>query len=477
MTPDVTSADAVIAAIEPQLAPPEVQARDVVLVTGPSLAGSAGMAAALRDRMPERTFVEADELGQGEAPAAVVFVVSAVAPLTESDCILLDSVTENTDLVIGVVSKIDTHRDWRDVLAADRAVLAARSPRYARSTWVGAAAAPDLGEPRVDELVNLLRRRLVDPQLWPRNRLRAWETRLESAIDRHRCEGDGLDRRARVAALQQARDDVVRDRRQSKSERTTALRSGLQQARVQFGFFVRNRCTSVRTELADDVSQLRRGKLRGFEPQVRERVTALIAEVEDRVTGGLADMAAQLDLPAPPASAAPVAPVIAASPLKSRRLERQSTVVLGAGFGLGVSLAVTRLLAGMQIAGLVVGGLVGLALTMWVVGLRGLLHDRAVLDRWVAEVTSAARAGLEERVTTRIVAAESALTSQWAVRDEHEALLAQTRITEIEAELHEHAVQTARAAVVRDRRLPSLQRALDAVRNELDRSNSAEMAI
>ena len=102
---------------------------------------------ALRDRLPEHTFVEADELGPADAPAAVVFMVSAIAPMTESDCALIDFAAKYTDLVVGVVSKIDAHRNWREVLAADRALLAPRAPRYAHVQWVGVAAAPDLGEP------------------------------------------------------------------------------------------------------------------------------------------------------------------------------------------------------------------------------------------------------------------------------------------------------------------------------------------
>ena len=157
MTRDpVAAADAVVAAIDPGLNSPGVESRDVVLVTGPWLAGTTSLIAALRERMPEHTFVEADDLGPGYAPAAVVFVVSAIAPVTESDCTLVDLAARYTDLVIGVVSKIDAHRDWRDVLAADRALLAARAPRYAEVPWVGVAAAPDLGEPNLDELVDLL---------------------------------------------------------------------------------------------------------------------------------------------------------------------------------------------------------------------------------------------------------------------------------------------------------------------------------
>ena len=65
--------------------------------------------------------------------------------------------------------------------------------------------------------------------------------------------------------------------------------------------------------------------------------------------------------------------------------ETQLTMVLGAGFGFGVALAVTRLFTGLApgltVAGFVAGGLVGLLLTVWVVGLRALLQDRAVLVR------------------------------------------------------------------------------------------------
>ena len=247
--PSIAAVDALVARVDPGVSSPGVDSRDVVLVTGPWLAGTTSLIAALRDRISEHTFVEADELGPADAPAAVVFVVSAVAPLTESDCALVDLAANHTDVVVGVVSKTDMHRKWRDVLAADGALLAARAPRYQDVAWVGAAAAPELGEPNLDELVDLLRQRLGHADGTRRNRLRAWETRLQTLIARHQAEGAGSDREARVAALRQRRDDILRERRQSKSERTIALRSQIQQARVQLAYFARNRCTSVRAAL------------------------------------------------------------------------------------------------------------------------------------------------------------------------------------------------------------------------------------
>lgn len=71
---------------------------------GPGLAGVSGVRAALAERLPQRRFVETAELGPGDAPVAVVFVVSAATALTESDCVLLDTAAEHTDAVVAVVS-------------------------------------------------------------------------------------------------------------------------------------------------------------------------------------------------------------------------------------------------------------------------------------------------------------------------------------------------------------------------------------
>jgi hypothetical protein len=467
----ISAVDALVAAVDPGLSSPGVESRDVVLVTGPWLAGSTGLIAALRDRLPDHEFVETEQVAPADAPAAVVFVVSAVAPITESDCALIDFAAQHTDLVIGVVSKIDVHRGWRDVLAENRTRLGAHSARYQGVPWVGVAATPDLGEPDIDKLVDVLAPRLDDMDIMRRNRLRAWESRLQTVISRYDKDGAGEDRRARVAALRDRRDGVLRERRMSKSERTIALRSQIQQARVQLAYFARNRCTSVRSELQEDASGMTRRKLPEFETYVGTRVAEVVGEVDDGITKHLSDVTTELGLtaPEPPPPAPP--PDVPPPPLKSRRLETRLMMVLGAGFGLGVALGVSRLFAGLApgltIAGMVAGGVIGLLLTVWVVGMRGLLSDRAVLDRWIGEVTATVQAVVEERVATRVLAAEADLTADAARRDEADAEAAAAQVAEIDAELREHSVATARAAALRDRRLPPLQKALDIVRAEL----------
>jgi hypothetical protein len=478
----VAAVDALVTAIGPRLGAPVIQRRDVVLVTGPWLAGVSGVVAALRDQLPWHVFIESTDLTAGEAPTAVVFVVSAAAALTESDSALLDAATADTDVVIGVVSKIDIHRNWRDVLATDREALAAHAPRYRHVPWVGAAAIPERGEPRVDALIAAVREQLGDGDVARRNRLRAWECRLQTVAERYDRDADSAGRRARVEALRAQRSSVLRQRRLAKSERTIALRSQTQQARVQLSYFARNRCASVRSELQEDATGVTRRKLPEFEAYARGRIEEVAAEVDKGTTVHLADVAQALglaaDLPAAP-GALPAHPriEIPAPPLKSRRLETRLMMLVGAGFGLGVALTLSRLLAelapGLTVAGAVACVAIGLAVAVWVVGTRGLLRDRAVLDRWAGEATGALRSAVEQLVATRVLTAESSLSAALSEQDEAESARVSQQVSVIDTELREHAVVGARAAALRGREMPTVQAALDAVRAELSESAQA----
>ena len=468
----VAEVDAIVAAIGPQLDAPNIERVDAVMVAGPWLAGVTSVVAALSERLPKRKFVESAGLEAGEAPAVVVFVVSAAATLTESDCALLDASAAETDAVIGVVSKIDVHGNWEEVLAADREVLASHATRYRDVPWIGVAAAPESGEPRVDDLVAAVSDKLGDKDLPRRNRLRAWNSRLQTIAGRYDRDADGVGRRARVEVLRDQRSAILRQRRLSKSERTIALRSQTQQARVQLSYFARNRCASVRSELQEDAASLTKAKLPEFESYAGARLNEVITEVDDGTTTHLADVAQGLDLtvdlPAP--STLPTIEVPAPQ-LKSRKLETRLMMLVGAGFGLGVALTLSRLLAdltpGLTVAGAVACAAVGLALTVWVVGTRGLLRDRALLDRWVGEATAQLQSAVEQLVATRVLAAESTLTAALAEQDEGESARVAEQVSVIDTELREHSVVGARAAALRGREMPTLQAALDAVRAEL----------
>ena len=276
------------AGVDSTVGEPAIRRRDVLLVTGPPLAGTTGVVAALRDRLAEHTVVEADDLRPGDAPAVVVFVASASAPLTESDCALLDAATAWTDAVVGAVSKIDAHRTWREVLRANRAALAGRTTRYADMPWLGVAAAPDIGAPDLDRLIEALRAVLAAPTLQRRNRLRAWHSHILEL----RCpsEPDGL------AELSERRAALLSRRQLDKSQQTITLRAQTQHARLQLSSFTRNRCAAVRAELQRDAAATTRRRRAVFVGHVRDRLAALAVEVDRAATARLAAAAADLRL-------------------------------------------------------------------------------------------------------------------------------------------------------------------------------------
>lgn len=472
MSEPVAGADALVAAITPRVDWPVPARRDAVVVTGPRLAGVTAVAAALRTRLPDRAVLE--DLADGAAPAAVVFVVSAAAALTESDCALLDTAAARTDVVVGVVTKIDVHRHWPQMLQDAIVTLAAHAPRYRAVSWVAAAAAPELGEPRVDDLVTEVRKQLADSNAGRRNKLRQWEFQLQSAARRYDRDAAAAGRRARMAVIQQQRVTALRQRRLAKSERTIALRTRIGQTRVELAQLVRNRCGSLRGELLDDAAAMTRGRLPEFEAQVRERVEQVIAEVDRGAAERLTDVAHQLGLnPADDGVPAALPDLDVHQPaLQSRRLETQLMMMLAAGFGLGVALTLSRLFAhlaaGFTAAGAAVCAVVGLAVTAWVVSTRGLLHDRAVLERWVSEVIVALRCTVDELVALRVLSADSTWAGALAEWNEAEGTRLAHRVAALDDELREHAAAARRAAALRDQQMPVLRRAMDAVRVELE---------
>ena len=192
------------------------------------------------------------------------------------------------------------------------------------------------------------------------------------------------------------------------------VRRVLAAARLRLLSVVRDESATVRTDLRDAAAEVGVGGSAGFEALVAAealRFHVRLAEEVDRVVD---DAAAGLGLTATPAPPLPDPPDISRTTTSSRRLEGRLVAVLGVGFGSGIALACSRLLAGLvpgsSALGWAAGTAAGLALVVWVVRARGLLHDRALLDRWVVEVAATLRWHGEAVVAERLLTAES----RWA---------------------------------------------------------------
>jgi len=357
----------------------------VVQVVGPPSSGVGGVVSALRARLPEVTVVEADP--PGRAADAVVVVVSAAAPVTRSDWASAERAAARADLVVAVVAKVDAHHGWRDVLAADRALVASWDARHRSTRWVGVAAAPGLGDVRIDELVELLRHEFA---------------RMPMQANR-------------------IRPEPVRRGPDPAETRRVLARTRLRLLRV-----VRDRTSTLRTELREAAAEVGVGGSAGFEAVVRAATLGFHVRLAEEVGREVDAAAADLGLVASPEEPSHEPPEPSLATTSSRRLEGRLVAVLGVGFGLGVAVAASRLLTGLvpgsSAAGWAAGAAAGLALVVWVVRARGVLHDRALLDRWVGEVVATLRWHGEAMVAERLLTAEAQWVAAVRAAPRHEPL-------------------------------------------------------
>lgn len=157
--------------------------------------------------------------------------------------------------------------------------------------------------------------------------------------------------------------------------------------RSQLAARARRTCRDLRAELAIETARLTRRGIGAYEARVRAEVCRVAVEFD----AAIGDVSGPV--------------VEAALPLRRPlRLENRLAALLGAGFGVSVSLTVARVVADLRpqwTGGAAVAcAILGLALTSWVVLARRLITERAAAERWTAEVVAALRGALEERVLT-----------------------------------------------------------------------------
>lgn len=361
-----------------------------VAVAGPPLSGVTSLVSVLACRLPGHRVVDAGMLGRDEGVSLVVFVVSAAAPLTGSDAALLDAAARRTDGVVAAISKVDVHRTWSDTLRVNQAALAAHAPRYRGIRWAAVAGAPEVGVPAVDELVAAVEAELSKADLVGRNALRARCSELAVRVADY--EREDRRRRARIIEL--------RDQQRVRAQ----LRGQLGQARVQLTGQARAACVTLRGEFHERSASTRR--VEAFRVDVHRRAAELCDELDGAVTCRLVDLGARVRAPENAAA-------VDLPPIRPPGPENRLSVLAGLGFGLGSAVTLDRLVGewapgwGSAVGPgcLAAGAMIGL----WVVAMRRTIAMRAALDRWVSEVSVALRASFEERIATRMLAAETAL--------------------------------------------------------------------
>jgi hypothetical protein len=421
---------------------------------------------------------------------ALLFVVDASAPLARPELTFLIEASKRVNVVAFALAKIDAYPGWRTILADNRAVLAARAPRFATAPWFPVSArlaelAATMPGPAAEELtaesrIGDLRHALVELAgrghlLTESNVLRAARSeivRIDADLGRRIAATDtdpagvARARQERVALAARRRTEsrqwsliLNTETQRAKVEATTLLRQyvgALQDdylARIDAGGGERRALPAEVDRALQALSIRLSHDLQARFRQVGERVLAQVF-TDEELAGVLRRLNAQLHH------------ALTAKPRRETGGgEGALVVVSSAGMAMmagryGVLGASALGLAGAGLILPVVGIGLGLGVGAFIVWKRRAMADRAAQRSWLREVLGEARATLSDEILHRFTDLQYALTL--ALDDAIERRLAQldANIAEIDQAMAED--RTSRA-----RRRAALQVRRDALRARL----------
>jgi predicted GTPase len=384
---------------------------------------------------------------------ALLFVVDAGAPLTRGELAFLQRLAEHVETVVFALTKTDLHRGWREVLEANRSLLAQHAPRFAAAEFhpVSArlfeAAFSPAGAPNQDvatllrersgiaELQTALQRHVAGraAMLGEANLLRAVSTALAGLIAKLEAEQRALASaehgEASADVLRERRDELTAERRSSGRSWQLRLRGEIQRARVESLHEVAGQIRHAQAWFRRAIDEADRNTLAQLPYQVDAALQMMSARVGSALAHRLSRVAetalAELFTPeelgavhaefARRGGARPGPPIVLRPP--DRRpggTEDKLLVAMGVSGGLGVGRVAALPLAGLgAAAGLIVlpvSIVLGLGAGWWMARARRHSADRQHLKQWLADVLADARSALDQVVAEQMIDAEQQLS-------------------------------------------------------------------
>lgn len=428
---------------------------------------------------------------------ALLFVVDSSAPLTQGELEFLRRVGERVETVLFALTKTDQYRGWRQVLEADRKLLAEHAPRFADAEFHPVSArmfemadkAPNqqatamLRERSgVIELQTALQQLVVgrSAMLAEANTLRALSTALDETAVALESEQRVLSvGEAEAERLRDRRDELVAERRSSTRGWQVRLRGEIQRARVESSHDVARQVREVQTWFRRAIDAADREQL----TQLPYHVDAALQMASARVSGALATRLSAVadtvlaDLFSPDeltvfraqVARAPQPPVVLRPPeRRPPTAEDKLLVFMGVSGGLGLGRAAALPLAGLGVAALnplvlPVTIALGLGAGWWMARTRKHAADKQHMKQWLSEAIADARGTLDQLVSEQIIEAEQQLSLAL-----DEAL--GRRIEAIEAELREVDKALKLDVVERNRRLQVVNKRLTEIQTYRQRT-------
>ncbi|AGM10581.1 dynamin family protein [Amycolatopsis keratiniphila] len=393
---------------------------------------------------------------------ALLFVVDSSSPFTAQELQFLHDMGERVETVLFALTKTDQFRGWREVLEADRRLLAEHAPRFADAVFhpvsarmfETAAKAPNeqmammLREKAgIAALQGALQEMLVgrSAMLGEANTLRALSSALGELKAKLQAESRALSAgEAEAEQLRQRRDDLTTERRSSTRGWQLKLRAEIQRTRVEVGHETSRQMRDASTHFRQRIDGAKRDELAALPQQVdialqttSQRISMLLSQRLNQVTNvALSELfsAEELDIIRGQFARAGGPPVVLRPPdKKPPTAEDKLLIFMGVSGGLGAGKVAALPLAGVAILNPVILPatiVIGLGAGWWMARTRKHASDKQHMKQWLVEAIADARSTLDQLVAEQLIEAEQQLSMAL-----DEAL--GRRIDAIEAELKE----------------------------------------
>ncbi len=375
--------------------------------------------------------------------SALLMVVDASAPFTRGEADFLATVSQRVESVHFVVTKIDAHRGWREIVDADRALLARFAPRFSDAPFhpvssrlaEAAGAAPDariadvlLQQSGVPELRSVLTVQVAQAsaKLFEANVTRTSLTVLAGALVRLDARRRALTEGAVHAdALRARRAQLVAQRRTPTRGFQVMLRAEIQRARVDLVHETAREVREAAQMFRGAIDRADAAELRMMAYHIDAYAQAMVARAHARLTekmgricrAALAELLRPEELTVLISQLAtrPYEPLTVRGPERARSVDDTILTISGAGVGFTLSRMVTMLPAtalpaafGIVLApvSIVLGG----AAAFYLMRSRRRMADKVHLKQWLMDLLGEAKAQIDQNIAEQFIEAEEQLT-------------------------------------------------------------------
>ena len=377
------------------------------------------------------------------AAAALLFVIDASAPFTRSELDFLALVSDRVDAVQFAVTKTDAYRGWREIVDADRALLARHAPRFTDALFHPvssrlAEAARAQADPATAKLladqsgVDALRATLVEQVataaslLAEANVIRTSITVLAGGIEQAQTSRRALTAGAAQAEKLKARRERLMNRRRAGGRSwQVMLRAEIQRARVDLTHETAREVREAAAMFRGSIDHADGGELKNMPFHIDAYAQAMTARAHTRLQESMGRIChSVLSELFTPGELTSLTAHLATRPYEAlvvRTMDHQrnmdETIMTLGGAGMGFTLS--RVLLGLPFMALPaafgvvlapISVVVGGAAAFYLLRSRRRMADKQHLKQWLMDVLGEAKAQIDQGIAEQFVDAEEQLT-------------------------------------------------------------------